>query len=116
MSRASAIARVSTDRATLGANQNRLRVALDNDNVFGRQYSVLAAVRQSLARGYDGQGMCVEADLAGSSKCGPCYRRRSRPLWRSSCCAAPRSVPVASNVVSILGMPPGLGSTLCTFT
>src|SRR5689334_6375683 len=30
----SAIARVSTDRASLGAYQNRMRVALDNDSVF----------------------------------------------------------------------------------
>jgi flagellin len=32
----SAIARVSTDRATLGASQNRLRVALDNNQVFAK--------------------------------------------------------------------------------
>jgi flagellin len=32
----SAISRVSSDRATLGAMQNRLRVALDNDQVFAK--------------------------------------------------------------------------------
>jgi flagellin len=32
----SAIARVSSDRGTLGAAQNRLRVALDNDQVFAK--------------------------------------------------------------------------------
>src|SRR5262249_49579943 len=42
----SAIARVSTDRASLGAMQNRLRVALDNDNVFGQNLG--AAVSRML--------------------------------------------------------------------
>ncbi|MCS6915575.1 MAG: flagellin [Myxococcales bacterium] len=34
-----AIARISSERATLGAMQNRLRVALDNDHVFAKNLS-----------------------------------------------------------------------------
>jgi hypothetical protein len=48
---------------------------------FTRGYSVVRSVRQSLASGYVQRGMCLEADLAGATKCG---RRWASPTFVQS--------------------------------